>query len=91
MRFEWNEEKAARNLSVHDVSFDEAKTVFSDPLFLIALDPEHSIDERRYVIMGESNAGRLLVVAYTEREHTTRLISAREATRKERQSYEQEI
>ena len=50
MRFEWNEEKAARNLSVHDVSFDEAKTVFADPLFLIALDPEHSVDERRYVI-----------------------------------------
>lgn len=91
MHFEWDEKKAVRNLSVHGVPFDEAKTAFDDPLFLIAVDPEHSIDERRYVIMGESNVGRLLVIAYTERAQTIRLISARLATRKERQSYEQEI
>ena len=91
MQFEWNDEKAARNLKLHDVSFDEAKTVFDDPLFLIVADLDHSIEEQRYIIMGESGAGRLLVVAYTDRDQVTRLISAREATSNERQNYEEEI
>jgi uncharacterized DUF497 family protein len=91
MSFSWNEAKAHRNLKKHRVSFDEAITVFADPLFLIAADDDHSIDEKRFVIMGESNKGRILVIAYAERENDTRIISAREATLKERKNYEEEI
>ena len=91
MQFEWDEVKAERNSRVHGISFEEAKTVFSDPLFVVFNDVKHSQEEQRYIIMGESYVGRVLVVAYTEREMNVRLISAREATRKERQSYEQEI
>lgn len=91
MQFEWDEAKAERNFRIHGISFEEAKTVFSDPLFVIFNDLDHSQLEQRYIIMGESYVGRLLVVSYTERETVTRIISAREATRKERQSYEQEI
>jgi uncharacterized DUF497 family protein len=67
MSFIWNEAKAARNLKQHRVSFDEAATVFTDQLFLIAADEDHSIEEKRFVIMGESSRGRVLVVAYAER------------------------
>ena len=91
MSFLWNEAKATRNFRKHRVSFDEAVTVFADPLFLIAADDDHSIDEKRFVIMGESNKGRILVVAYGERGKDTRIISAREATPKERKNYEEEI
>jgi len=91
MQFEWDDVKAERNSRIHGISFEEAKTVFSDPLFVVFNDVEHSQQEQRYIIMGESYVGRVLVVAYTESEMKTRLISAREATRKERQSYEQEI
>ena len=91
MRFEWNTEKAEANLKKHGVSFDEAKTVFSDPLFVIFADPDHSFEEKRFVIMGESKQNRLLVVSYTERKTATRLISAREATRPERKKYEEDI
>ncbi len=91
MQCEWDENKAATNLSKHGVSFDEAKTVFDDPLFIAFGDPDHSIGEKRLIVMGESSKGRLLVVAYTERSQVTRLISAREATRKERRFYEQDI
>jgi uncharacterized DUF497 family protein len=91
MSFSWNEAKATRNLKKHRVSFDEAITVFADPLFLIAADDDHSIEEKRFVIMGESNKGRILVIAYAERENDTRIISAREATPKERKNYEEEI
>ena len=90
MRFEWDSEKADRNLTKHKVSFDEAKTVFDDPLFVIFADPDHSIEEKRFIIMGESVNKRLLVVSYTER-RATRLISARKATRKERKKYEEDI
>lgn len=90
MQFEWDN-KAQINLTKHRVSFDEAKTVFDDPLFLVFTDPDHSIEEQRLIIMGESSQGRLLVVAYTERGEVTRLISAREATRGERRAYEQDI
>jgi uncharacterized protein len=90
MEFEWNEEKAASNLAKHDVSFEEAKTVFDDALFLVFPDIDHSLEEKRFIIMGESNKGRLLVVAFTERETVARLISARKATRAERRFYEQE-
>lgn len=91
MALVWDKRKASRNLKKHGVSFVEAATVFDDPLFLIAADVDHSEAERRFIIMGESNAGRLLVVAYAERDTERRLISAREATRKERQNYEEEI
>jgi uncharacterized DUF497 family protein len=91
VKFEWNKEKAKANLKNHQVSFDEAKTVFDDPLFVIFADPDHSFEENRFVIMGESNQNRLLIVSYTERPTATRLISAREATRPERKKYEEDI
>lgn len=91
MQFEWNTEKAKANLKNHKVSFDEAETLFNDPLFVIFADPDHSFEENRFIIMGESNQNRLLVVSYTERPPKTRLISAREATRPERKKYEEDI
>jgi uncharacterized DUF497 family protein len=87
MEFEWDEEKAAANLAKHDVSFDEAKTVFNDPLFVDFYDPDHSFDEQRYIIIGESREKRLLIVSYTERDDVMRLISAREVTKSERETY----
>ncbi|MFN0278085.1 MAG: BrnT family toxin [Pyrinomonadaceae bacterium] len=91
MRFEWNLEKAKANLKNHKVSFEEAETVFEDPLFIIYADPDHSVEENRFIVMGESTKNRLLVVSYTERPPVTRLISARKATRAERKNYEEEI
>ena len=87
----WDERKAARNFKKHEVSFDEAATVFDDPFFVVAKDEDHSIAEKRFIILGESNAGRLLVVAHAERGKDTRMISAREASPKERKNYEEEI
>jgi uncharacterized DUF497 family protein len=89
MEFEWNNEKAASNLAKHGVSFEEAKTVFDDPLYVDFYDPDHSEDEERYLIVGQSNRGRLLMVSYTERRNSIRLISAREVTRTEREAYEE--
>jgi uncharacterized protein len=89
MRFEWNNEKAASNLAKHRVSFEEAKTVFDDPLYVDFYDPDHSEDEERYLIVGQSDRGRLLIVSYTERRDSIRLISAREVTRTEREAYEE--
>lgn len=91
MLFDWDEEKAKSNLAKHGISFDEATSVFDDPLFLTFADPEHSVLEQRFLIMGESARGRLLVVSYTDRQDITRLISARPATRKERKAYESEL
>jgi len=89
MESEWDEEKAAANLTKHKVSFDEAKTVFDDPLYVDFYDPDHSFDEHRYIIIGKSRQGRLLIVSYTERDDVTRLISAREVTGSERETYEE--
>lgn len=89
MTFEWDDAKAATNLSKHGVAFDEAQTVFRDPLFVEFYDPEHSGDEPRYLIIGTSRQGRLLIVSYTERAETIRLISARELTSTEREVYEE--
>jgi uncharacterized protein len=89
MQFEWNDSKAASNLLKHRVSFEEAQTVFDDSLYVDFYDPDHSEDEERYLIIGESNQGRLLIVSYTEREDSIRLISAREVTRTEREAYEE--
>jgi hypothetical protein len=89
MEFEWDEEKAAANLAKHGVSFEEAGTIFDDPLYVDFYDPDHSSEEHRYIIIGESRQRRLLVASYTERGGVTRLISAREVTRSEREAYEE--
>lgn len=88
LAFEWDERKAKRNAGKHGVSFDEASTVFSDPLALTIYDPVHSNDEDRYITLGESQQGRLLVVVFTDRNERIRIISARVATRRERKEYE---
>ena len=88
MQFEWDPEKAVKNASRHRIEFAEAITVFGDPLEVVIPDPDHSQGERRFLSMGQSSTGRLLVVSYTEREGRIRLISAREATARERKSYE---
>jgi len=89
MKFEWDESKAAANVKKHGVSFEEAKTVFDSALAVIFSDEAHSVDEFREIIIGHSQLGRLLLVAFTERQDSVRLISARLATRKEREDYEQ--
>ena len=89
MEFEWDETKAAINSKKHGVSFEEAKTVFDNPLALIFDDEEHSIDEHREIIIGHSRNNQLLLVSYTERPNAIRIISARLATRREREDYEQ--
>lgn len=89
MKFEWDVNKAARNLSKHGVSFEEAKTVFDDPLYVDFYDPAHSDDEERYIIVGKSNRGRILIVSHTQRADSIRLISARVVTRAEREAYEE--
>lgn len=89
MQFEWDTEKAATNLKKHGVSFEEAETIFGNLLANIFDDKEHSVNERRNVIIGHSIKNRLLIVSFTERENDTiRIISAREATPKERRKYE---
>jgi uncharacterized DUF497 family protein len=89
VEFEWDPEKAAENERKHDVSFDEASTVFGDPLSLTIADPGHSDKEDRFVLLGESFRGRLFVVVHTDREDRIRIISARLATGKERRTYEE--
>ena len=89
-RFEWDAAKAAGNLRKHGVSFDEAITVFGDPLSVLISDPDHSRGEKRYLLLGTSNRQRLLVVASAERSPRTRVISARRANRRERRKYEEE-
>jgi uncharacterized DUF497 family protein len=89
MEFEWNPEKAAINLRKHNISFQEAATVFNDSLSVTFPDPDHSIGENRYVIIGMSRSEKLLVVSHTDRENSTRIISARRATRQERRFYEE--
>ena len=91
MQYQWDKRKASRNLSQHSVSFEEAVTVFEDPLFVIFADPDHSAREKRFIIMGESHRRKLLVVTYTERSGGIRVISARKATPQEREVYEGEI
>ena len=87
--FEWNRQKAEDNFKKHGVSFDEASTVFGDPLAMLMPDPDHSVGEKRYLLLGVSNRRRLLVVAFAERPPRTRLISARRAERQERRKYEE--
>lgn len=89
MHFEWDDNKAQLNLCKHKVTFEEAATVWTDPSALIASDPEHSIVEQREWIIGTSHLYRVLVVVYTVRDQNTRIISARKATKKERDRYEE--
>jgi uncharacterized protein len=89
MEFEWDETKAATNLKKHGVTFEEAKTVFDNALALIFDDEAHSIDEEREIIIGHSQSNRLLLVCFTERPNAICIISARLATRREREDYEQ--
>ena len=89
MLFEWDPEKAAENLRKHGVPFEEAETVFDDPLSKTLLDPDHSEGEERYLEIGYSRRRRLLLVSYTEREGRVRVVSARRVTRKERRNYEE--
>jgi uncharacterized protein len=87
--FEWDPKKAASNLAKHEVSFEEAATVFGDPRGRIRFDPRHSGEEERFVLLGLSRNRRLLAVMYADRGEAVRIISARAATRSERRDYEE--
>jgi uncharacterized DUF497 family protein len=87
IQFEWDAHKANENLKKHRVSFDEAKTVFHDLMLISVIDEEHSVDEERYITIGMSGRGRLVLVAHTDREGHVRIISARKATRREGRFY----
>jgi uncharacterized DUF497 family protein len=89
VRFGWDDQKAKSNRKEHDVSFEEASTVFDDPLFITFLDVEHSTDEERYITLGLSAERRLLLIAHTDREGVIRIISARKATKNEQRVYEE--
>ena len=89
MRFQWDSAKAAANLDKHGISFEEASTVFRDPLSATDQDPDHSLDEERFITFGVSTNGRLLVVAHVDQDDTIRIISARSATPAERKIYEE--
>jgi uncharacterized DUF497 family protein len=88
LQFEWDLRKAAGNQIKHRVSFEEAATVFGDPLGRIVSDPRHSSEEDRFALLGLSKERRLLAVMYVERGQAIRIISARRATSRERRSYE---
>lgn len=89
MHFEWDPVKARQNLHKHGVSFEEASSVFYDPLAVTGVDPDHSEDEERLITFGISSQGRLLVVSQTERGDAIRIINARVATQSERHIYEE--
>lgn len=89
LAFEWDESKAQANEAKHGVSFDEARTVFNDPSSITIHDPDHSQVEDRFVDIGISASGRILVVCYTDRSDRIRIISSRQATRTERIGYEE--
>ena len=89
MRFQWDPNKAKLNLRKHRVSFEEATTAFRDPLSATGDDPEHSTGENRFITFGLSSKGRLLTVSHTERGESIRIISARLATKQERNIYEE--
>ena len=91
LEFEWDPRKAAKNLRKHKVSFTEAATVFSDPFSVTSPDPDHSMEENRYIIVGMSKRLRPLIVSFAERGERVRIISVRELTRSERKTYEEEI
>jgi len=90
MRIEWDEHKNQANIRKHRVSFEEAQSVFYDPLTKVASDPDHSDDEERFIALGESSAGKHLLVVhcFRDRSQTIRIISARKLTRSEKRQYE---
>jgi hypothetical protein len=88
MRFEWNREKAVENFKKHGISFDEAVSIFFDPLAATFDDPDHSLGERRLITIGYSSQDRLVAVCHTERKGSVRLISARRATKREKKRHE---
>lgn len=88
-KIEWDEGKNSLNQTKHRVSFEEAATVFSDPLEIAIEDPDHSLQEHRFISIGESFRRRLLVVSYSERGNTIRIITARKPTTRERRAYEE--
>jgi uncharacterized DUF497 family protein len=90
VNFEWDPSKAAQNRRKLGVSFHEAATAFGDPLALTYQDPDHSFEEQRFIAVGMSSAGRLLILAHADRGESIRIISARKATVHERTDYEQE-
>jgi hypothetical protein len=85
--FEWDADKTTRNVEKHHVSFEEAATVFDDPMFITFIDDEHSIDEERYITIGLSSRGRLLILAHADCKNHIRIISARRATKNEERFY----
>ena len=89
MKIEWDLEKAKSNLMKHRISFEEAATALSDPMAATGADPDHSITEERYVTFGVSEKGRLVVVSHTEQDETIRIISARKASKGEKELYEE--
>ena len=90
LQFEWDPKKAEANLAKHGISFEEAITVFADPLARIFNDEEHSGDERREIIIGHSTQENLLLVSFTG-DDTVRILSARKATKRERKDYEENV
>ena len=90
MDFEWDPKKAIANFARHGVSFEEAATVFDDPLGAPFYDPDHSDDEDRFILFGTSSHGTLMMAAHTERGERVRIISARRLTREERMRYEED-
>jgi uncharacterized DUF497 family protein len=91
LKFEWDPRKAASNLSKHGVSFQEALTVFADPLARIFDDEDHSVEEQREIIIGHSAKERLLIVCFTAQGESVRIFSARKATKRERKEYEENV
>jgi len=89
VNFEWDPAKARQNRRKHRVSFQEAATVFGDPLTVTYPDPDHSVSEQRFITVGMSGAGRVLMVAHLDRNENIRIISARKTTRRERKHYEE--
>lgn len=89
MTFEWDPRKARENRRKHRVSFEEAATIFGDPLALTYDDPDHSETERRFITVGTSSTKRILMVSHAERGDATRIISARVTTKRERKQYEE--
>jgi uncharacterized DUF497 family protein len=87
--FEWDPEKAEKNTRKHEVNFEEACSVFDDPLFITVLDEEHSTDEERFITIGLSDRNRLLLVAHAEQNNRIRIISARKATKNEEKFYQE--
>ena len=88
MKFEWDEPKKISNLEKHGISFEEAKTIFDNPLAVVFDDPYHSIGEIREIMIGHSSQNQLLIVAFTERAGAIRIVSARLANRREANDYE---